>query len=79
MGRACVGMPHTAPCVSWERGGGSYRHMLLHLGLTLHMHSVLAVMPLSSLYSKEYCRTDLQSNTLLKVHTLKVLPDPVLR
>lgn len=53
--------------------------MLLHLGLTLHMHSVLAVMPLSSLYSKEYCRTDLQSNTLLKVHTLKVLPDPVLR
>lgn len=30
-------------------------------------------------YSKEYCRTDLQSNTLLKVHTLKVLPDPVIR
>lgn len=53
--------------------------MLLHLGLTLDMHSVLAAMPLSSLYSKEYCRTDLQSNTLLKVHTLKVLPDPVLR
>lgn len=37
------------PVCLGKEGGGSYRHMLPHLGLTLDMHSVLAAMPLSSL------------------------------
>lgn len=53
--------------------------MCYHTWVSLSTHTVILVTVLPSLlYNKEYCRTDLQSIALSKVHTLKVLLDPVL-
>lgn len=76
MERANVGMPHTAPRCLGEEGG---LQACAATPGSRSRHTVILVTVLPSLlYNKEYCRTDLQSIALLKVHTLQVLLDPVL-
>lgn len=64
----CGDASHCSPDVLEKRG--DYRHVLPHL-VSLSTRTVILVTVLPSLlYSKEYCRTDLQSLALSKVHTL---------
>lgn len=75
-GKSQCGVPHTAPLMSWKRGG--ITDTCYPTWVSLSTHSVLVTMLLSLLYSKEYYRTDLRAMHCQGAHP-QVLPDPALR